>query len=235
MGRPKKAKEIIETPKEDTSEEITEDIWDDEEDGGDEEEDSEEVSAIEKVKENNLSISSQERKWAATESAVVFHLCNLVKKLKKELKSKYPGANFTQINKLIGASLKLFKLNDQKFTYTTKPNSLGGVRWFIECPKCKAPCLKLYLPRTPSREPLYLCASCHKLKPTSMLIGNTKKYKKVTKHLKRLEMLDKRLLKKRLTAKEAEKLLEEHEELEKILADSVEYRLYLFRKEHGKS
>jgi hypothetical protein len=140
-----------------------------------------------------------------------------------------------EINIKIGLNLEIFTLNGQTFQYTSIPNKLGGVRWFVLCPKCGQRSLKLYFPKGLDREQLYLCKNCHMLKPSSLLLGNQKKYRNVAKPLKRLEQIKKKLLRKKLKAKEAEELLEEYDKIEKKLADSPEYRLWVFKREHGRS
>jgi|WetSurMetagenome_2_1015567.scaffolds.fasta_scaffold392899_2 hypothetical protein len=180
------------------------------------------------------SVTKDKRKWAATESCVSFNFNNLLKKVKQQIKAEYPKATNEEINERIGRSLLLFTINEQTFKYLAIPNTLGGLRWFVCCPKCGKRSLRLFLPKNKDREPLYLCKDCHKLKPTSLLSGGCKKYKRVTRPLKRLEVITKKLLRKKISASEAEKLLEEYDRIEKKLADSPEYRLWKFKKEHGR-
>jgi len=174
------------------------------------------------------------RRWIANESAVSFNFNKLVKKIKGHIKKRFPEASPQEITEKIGENLKIFTINNQFFEYSNIPNELGGVRWFVLCPQCKKKSLKLFLPKAIDREQLYLCKTCHKLKPSSMLLGNRKKYKEITRPLKRLEYIKKKLLKKSLSIDEAEKLMEEYEEIEKKLGNSKEYRLWKFKKEHGK-
>lgn len=174
-------------------------------------------------------------KWAATESSVSFNFDNLVKKVKEHIKEQFPKLMPDDINIKIGLNLKIFSLNDQTFEYTSVPNNFGGVRWFVLCPKCGKKSHKLYLPKGKDREQRYLCRYCHKLKPSSLLLGKQKKYKNVAKPLKRLEQIKKKLLHKKIKAIEAEELLEEYDRIEKKLADSPEYRLWVFKKEHGRN
>ena len=174
------------------------------------------------------------RKWGATENSISFNFNNLLKKIKKHIKEFDPEATSDQINEEIGKSLKGFTINEQTFEYATSPNTLGGVRWFVLCPKCGKKCLKLYLPKIKDREPKYLCKGCHKLKPSSILLGQTKKYKNITRPLKRLEQIKKKLLRRNISIKEGEELLEEYDRIEKKLMNSPEYRLWMFKKEHGR-
>jgi hypothetical protein len=174
------------------------------------------------------------RKWEATESAIAFNFCNLVKKIKAHIEEQYPRDTVENINKRIGRNLKFFTINEQYFHYTSIPNYLGGERWYVLCPKCGKKSLKLYLPKSLDRLPKYLCKECHRLKPSSLLLGNRRKYRVVTKPLKRLDIIKKKLLHQRLTPKEADELLEEYVDLENKLVSSPEYRLWKFKKEHGR-
>lgn len=131
-------------------------------------------------------------------------------------------------------SLRTFSLNNQTFDYQHVTNHLGGVRWYVLCPKCGKQCLKLFLPSNfPDREQLYLCKRCHKLKNASLLLGATKRYKKVVRPLRKLEALKKQLMRKTLTPDKAQPMLNEYERIEAELSASPEYRLYRFQKEHG--
>jgi hypothetical protein len=174
------------------------------------------------------------RKYIATESAVAFNFLNLVKKIRAHLKELFPNASGDALTVKIGISLNEFTINNQLFKYTSLPNGFGGSRWYVLCPRCGKRSSKLYLPKARDREPLYLCNVCHKLKPSSLLLGNQKKYKEITKPLKRLESIKKRLLKKTLSTKVAGELLDEYTKLEKQLADTPEYKLWKFKKEHSK-
>jgi hypothetical protein len=174
------------------------------------------------------------RKYLATESTVSFNFIVLVKKIKEHLKELFPFASANEISDRIGISLKDFTINNQTFEYTSIPNGFGGARWYVICPKCGKRSSKLFLPKTRDREPLYLCQICHKLKPSSLLLGNQKKYQEITKPLKKLERIKKKLLKKTLSTKVAGELLDEYTELERKLAGTPEYKLWKFKKEHSK-
>ncbi len=176
------------------------------------------------------------RKWAAIESTVCFTFNNLLKKVKTFLKKQYPHASVDMINYQLKESLKLFSINNQFFEYDAIPNTLGGLRWFILCPKCGKKSLKLFLPKLDDREPLYLCKDCHKLKPNSMLLCNNKKYAHITRPLSRMEKIKKQLLrKKNMNPEELEKLFKEYDRIEQRLITSPEYRLWMFKKEHGRT
>jgi hypothetical protein len=178
--------------------------------------------------------TTDKRRWASTEATISFDFNNLVEKVKKHIKDNFPELSSEEIIQRIGHNLQVFTINNQKFEYTNIPNKLGGVRWFVLCPKCGKKSQKLFLPKNRDREPLYLCRWCHKLKPSSLLLGKQKRYTEVAKPLKRLEYIKKRLLNKRLRTKEVEELLEEFACIEKKLADSPEYRLWKFKKEYGR-
>lgn len=174
------------------------------------------------------------RKFAPIESTTCFNFNNLCSKIKKDLLKKNGNLRGKALDKQIVDSLKTFAINDQTFEYTSSKNHLGGRRWYVKCPKCKSLCLKLYLPTKYSdREQKYQCRDCHKLKNESLLLGNSTKYRKVVKPLKRLEKLRSMLLKKGLDPLKAKPILDEYERVEKDLSSSPEYRLYRFQKEHG--
>jgi len=174
------------------------------------------------------------RKYAPIESTTCFNFTNLVTKVKNSLTKKYPKMPLEEISELVHESLKTFKLNDQQFDYASNPNYLGGVRWYVQCPKCGNPSLKLYLPSSHAdREQIYLCKLCHKLKNASLLMGDSKRYKKVVRPLKQLERLRILLTKKTITPEKAQPFLDEYRRIEQELAASPEYRLWKFQKEHG--
>ncbi|MBD3261257.1 MAG: hypothetical protein GF334_06165 [Candidatus Altiarchaeales archaeon] len=175
-------------------------------------------------------------KYVSIESTTCFSFGNLVRKVKAEIRKKFPNAHDKEFEKLIYNSLRTFTLNGQEFDYEASPNHLGGVRWYVKCPKCGSPRLKLYLPsKYKDREQLYLCQACHKLKNHSLLLGTSKKYKKVIRPLIRLEKIRRILLRKSMTPEKAKPYLEEYERIEKDLAVSPEYRLWKFQREHGKA
>jgi len=151
----------------------------------------------------------------------------------EQLKERDSILDFEIINVMIQKSLRKFILNGQEFEYSFKRNYLGGYRWYVLCPKCKTPCLKLYLPNNfKDREQLYLCKKCHDLKNSSSLLGATNRYKKVIKPLKRLEAIKATLLKTKLSSDRAKDLLLEYEQIERELAACPEFRLWEFQKKH---
>ena len=129
---------------------------------------------------------------------------------------------------------KKFKVNGQTFDYTAIKNKLGGYRWFFCCPKCGRRSSKLFLPpEGSSKENLYLCKRCHKLKNQSSIFGQNSIYKRVTRPLKRLDNIAKRLERGYLSPERVKELLDEYDAIEKRLKSSQEYRLYAFKKKRG--
>jgi hypothetical protein len=174
------------------------------------------------------------RRYGSIEATTCLNFINLARKVKKNLQKKFSNIKGKDFDQLMCRSLKTFRINEQEFDYICTNNHLGGVRWYIKCPKCGRPALKLYLPQElKDREPKYLCKYCHKLKNASLLMGASKRYKKVVKPLKQLEKLRAQLLSKNITPEKAAPILAEYERIEKELAASPEYRLYKFQKEHG--
>jgi len=179
-------------------------------------------------------MSYNTRKYASVESATCFCFDDLIKKLKSNIRKRDPIPSDSEYNDLMYKNLRAFKINNQTFDFVSFENNLGGRRWFVKCPKCGRSSLKLYLPtQHEDREQRYLCKECHKLKNLSMLLGATKRYKKVIKPLKRLEKIRTLLLKRETTSEKSKQLLDEYEGLEKELSASNEYRLWKFQKEHG--
>lgn len=150
-----------------------------------------------------------------------------------QLKERDTILDFEIINQMVQRSLRKFVLNDQTFEYSFRKNHLGGYRWYVLCPKCRNPCLKLYLPNNyKDREQIYLCKKCHNLKNSSSLLGATSRYKKVIKPLKRLEAIKAILLKTKMSSDKAKVLLLEYEQIERELAASPEFRLWEFQKKY---
>ena len=174
------------------------------------------------------------RKWLSVESTTCFNFYNLLSKVKKNLQTRFPEIKGDPFIQLMYKSLKTFKLGEQIFEYSFLRNNLGGVKWYIKCPKCGRDSYKLYLPtKSNDREQSYLSMKCHKLKHASSILGNSKRYLKVVKPLKELEKIRAKLLKRNISNDKAKELLDEYERIEKELASSSEYRLWRFQKEHG--
>ena len=172
--------------------------------------------------------------YLPAESATCFTFSELVARVKRETKNKYPDINEEQLRDLMNQSLKKFIINEQTFEYISYPNNFGGYRWYVLCPKCCKNCLKLYFPsKFPEREQRYLCKECHNLKNSSSLLGATKRYKKVVKPLKKLDAIKSKLLKRGTNSETARELLLEYERIERELRNSPEYKLWEFRKKHG--
>lgn len=197
-------------------------------------------------------------KYIPSESTTSFCFSELCKRIKKEIKDIYKNLSDVQVKEifpevtpeelanksghvpdgvmhaLMLRHLKKFSINEQMFEYDSRKNHLGGFRWYVLCPRCKAPNLKLYLPnRYKNKDQLYLCKKCHGLKNSSSLSGATNKYKKVTKPLKRLENIKKILMGKNISPDKAHPLLEEYERIERELQASPIYKLYKFQEEHN--
>ena len=174
------------------------------------------------------------RRYASVESTTAFNFQTLVGKVKTSLRDKFPDTRGDKFRDLMYKSLKTFKLNGQIFDYDYSKNHFGGEKWYVKCPKCNAPCQKLFLPsKLKDREQQYLCKKCHKLKNVSLMLGNSRRYKKVVKPLKQLDKLRSRLTAINMTPEKAAPLLSEYEKIERELNSSPEYRLYRFQKEHG--
>jgi len=174
------------------------------------------------------------RPWLPLESAVSFKFTTLTQKLRTYLKNKYPDITQEEITKKISRSLLKFSINDQYFDYTYISPNIGGDRWYILCPKCGKKALRLFLPDSIDREKLYLCRWCHKLKPLSLIFYHNPHYKGLVKPLKELENIKEKLLKKTVNSKDVEALLNRYDELQEYLSSSIEYRLWKFKREHGK-
>jgi len=176
-------------------------------------------------------------KYLPVENIISFHFGPLIQNIKKELKERFPDIHTQEdeFARLMLKNLKAFKLNNQSFEYIKVGNYLGGVRWFVSCPKCNKRALKLFLPpKNSDREKRYLCKDCHSLKNTSALMGSTVKYKKVVRPLKQLERIRKVLLRKSMTPAKADPLLAAYERIEAELKDSPEHKLWKLQKEHDK-
>ena len=174
------------------------------------------------------------RKFVAAESTTSFDFNTLIIRVKKGLLNKYPGISGESLVDLMHKNLKEFRLNGQQFDFEANPATLGGIRFLVKCPKCGVPSVKLYLPSSfPDREKLYLCKKCHRLKNACRMISRTPLYSKVIKPLRRLERLNEILMEKNITPEKAQPFLDEYKKIEKELAESPEYRLFKFRKEHG--
>lgn len=168
------------------------------------------------------------------ESCTSINIHTLQRALRKGIERDYLEPSEDEIYTLILQGLKKFTVNDQIFDYTAIKNYLGGYRWFFLCPKCKKKSNKLFLPpESSNKEPTYACKLCHKLRNQSALLSQNVMYRKVTKPLKRMKILENKIAKGHLRVEKIQDLLDEYERLEKQLKDAPEFRLYAFKKKHG--
>lgn len=175
-----------------------------------------------------------ETKYLSTDTAACFSFNDLITKIKNAIRKKISEVSEEEFNDLVLKELKEFSINGQKFEYCHIKMPLGGYRWYVNCPKCSTPSLKLYLPNhNQDREQMYYCRFCHRLKNTSMLLGRSKKYEKVVKPLKHLERLRIQLMKRGITPEKARPILDEYDRIERELLGSPEYRLWKFQLEHA--
>lgn len=158
----------------------------------------------------------------------------LQKTIKRNINRDYPESTQQEIYDLTFAELNKFHANDQNFKYEAIENYLGGFRWFFLCPKCDRRCTKLFLPpvELTIKVQKFYCKYCHKLKNQSALQGQNNMYRKVTKPLKRMKEIEKKIARGHLTADKVQELLNEYELIEKELRRSPEYRLYKFKMTH---
>ena len=179
--------------------------------------------------------TARKRKWEAQETCVCFNFTNLLRNVRSEVQTRIDrGKEAERYREEIHSGLRAYEINNQQFTFSTIPNKLGGVRWFVHCPKCNCRTMRLYLPtKFPDREQQYLCSRCHHLMQTSLLKGKSKNYKTIIRPLKRMQKLKDILMNGRHTPAQAHPILEEYERLEKDLKDTPEYRLWKFKVEHG--
>lgn len=174
-------------------------------------------------------------RYLSTEASESFLVNELSKKVKDHLlKSGMASKSDTKglLDKMKSV-MESVETSGQKFQFTYVSNHLGGARWFVTCPKCGAPCVKLYKPDIASgREPRFLCAKCHGMKSPSALLGPTAKYKDIIKPLKRMTKIRETLrTSKKISDEEARELMREHEELRAAMLDSAIYQRMKFQLE----
>jgi hypothetical protein len=169
------------------------------------------------------------------ESCSLIYTGSLQKTFKNAIKRDCPEITPEGLYEKVSAELHAFSVNNQTFKYEAIKNKLGGHRWFFICPKCKQRASKLFLPPigNSSYESKYLCKHCHKIKNQSAVMGQNRIYQNVTKPLKRLREIEKKLENGYLGTEKIKGLLDEYEEIEGGMKDSPEYRLYLFKKQRG--
>ena len=161
--------------------------------------------------------------------------CIYIGTLQKTYKKKFvkESEDYTEQGVYDGvlAELKKFTANGQTFKYTAIKNKLGGHRWFFLCPKCGGRVSKLFLPpKDKGLERKYLCKNCHGLKNQSAVMGQNRIYKQVTKPLKRLKEIEKKLENGYLGNDKIKVLLDEYEAIENQMKNTPEYRLYVFKR-----
>jgi len=168
------------------------------------------------------------------ENCSLIYIGSLQKAARKLIERDYPDSSEQEIHGLTLEELKKFSVNDQLFEYTSIKNRLGGFRWFFLCPKCGSRVSKLFFPPEGNGyRKKYLCKSCHDLRNQSAVMSQNKIYRKVTRPLKRLRDIEKKLDRGYLNSDKVQQLLNEYDKIEKELKSSTEYRLYAFKKRHG--
>jgi len=168
------------------------------------------------------------------ESCSMIYVGSLQKAIRKIINRDYPDSSEDEVYRLTEDELNKFVVNDQTFEYTAIKNKLGGYRWFFTCPKCNSRVSKLFLPpKDTGREYSYRCKECHKLKNQSAIMGQNKIYKKVTRPMKRMDEIARKLERGYLNSEKVQAMLDEYDELEKNLKSTPEYRLYTFKKRRG--
>lgn len=168
------------------------------------------------------------------ENCKQIYIGTLQKTIRKLICRDYPDSTDEEMYKYTEGELLRFVANEQNFQYTAIKNRLGGYRWFFLCPKCNERVSKLFLPPPGyQRELKYYCKNCHKLKNQSAVMGQNKIYRKVTRPVKRMKEIELKLERGYLSNDKVTELLNEYEALEKELKKTPEYRLYMFKKQHG--
>jgi len=103
------------------------------------------------------------------------------------------------------------------------------------CPKCGKRFTKLFLPPeyAITKEKLYLCRGCHKLKNESSLIYKEPIYRNVLRPLKRLKTIEAQLKQGHQRNSNQLALIKEYRTIEEKLKASPEYMIYTFKKDKG--
>lgn len=172
--------------------------------------------------------------YIAVEDTASFNFFDIAKRIKDQIKKRRPDLSIKDVNILILKNLRKFTINDQYFEFQPVSCKLGGMKWYVKCPKCDKRATILYLPsKNPERLQKYLCRTCHKLRHRSVMLGTTKKYTEVIRPMKRLETIRDSLLKTHIPKERAEMLLKEYKDIEEKLKHSHEYQLWKFRTEHA--
>jgi len=163
--------------------------------------------------------------YSSTETAKHIDVNRLTSKIKEAIKKKAKerGINPSpaDIAEAVGIKVKEFSYEGQSFSFSQTPNKFGGYRWFIICPKCNTPVLKVY---KPEKEEFFWCRKCHNLRAPSALYGPTKQYKEIVKPLLRMERIKEKLANKKLSSEKEKALIDEYEEIQENLKKSSLYR-----------
>lgn len=165
------------------------------------------------------------------ENCACLYVGTLQKTFKKKALKDNPDLQEEELYNDVQADLDEFTVNGQTFQYTSIRNRLGGHRWFFLCPKCTRRVSKLFLPpKGNSLEQKYLCKNCHGLKNQSAVMGQNRIYRQVTKPLKRMRQIEKKLENGYLGSEQIKTLLDEYEAIENTMKNTPEYRLYVFKR-----
>ena len=169
------------------------------------------------------------------EQCSVISISTLQKKIRKVIDQDKPESSDEEIFKFTEEELNKFQVNGQKFSYTFMKAWLGGYRWFFTCEKCKERVQKLFLPPEVYKEyeHKYLCKTCHNLCNESVVKANKPIYRKVIRPLKRLQEIETMLEKGHLRENKIEELLNEYDQIEQEMKNTLEYRQYVFKKKRG--
>ena len=169
------------------------------------------------------------------ENCNVININSLQKAIRNNIDRDLPDPSEEVVFDITQKEMDNFVINGQKFKYLYIKNKLGGYRWFFICPSCERRCNKLFHPPEMAidRKKLYLCKVCHKLKNQSALTGQNFIYRKVTRPLKRMSVIEKKIARGHLRGTTVQALLDEYEKLESKLKNSPEFRLYSFKQKHN--
>lgn len=168
------------------------------------------------------------------ESCHQLRISDLQTRIRKIILRDWPESTEEEVYNHTLEELKKFTTNDQTFEYEAQRNYLGGYRWYFLCPKCKKRVNRMILPpEGTSFEMKYLCKVCHGIRNTSVVMGQSAMYTKVTRPLKRMKEIEDRIAAGHLPMDKAKELMDEYDLLEGQLKAEPEYRLYMFKKRHG--
>ena len=166
------------------------------------------------------------------ENCTCLYVGMLQKTFKKKALKDDSNIQEEELRTIVQSNLEGFTVNGQTFQYTSIRNRLGGHRWFFLCPKCSRRVSKLFLPPKGGNtlEQKYLCKNCHGLKNQSAVMGQNRIYRQVTKPLKRLREIERKLENGYLGSERIKAYLDEYEAIEQAMKNTPEYRLYVFKR-----